>query len=419
MITQMKLPDEDDRIDQGDEVQNFLNLIDWYDRKVLAPPLHQRDAQSWDKRKKEEWINRISNKELRPVGVIVTYQIDGRGPLYLNDGLQRIATSSEYRNYPEVYGDTKEGAERVLRSIRMPTQHRHYKSHDDALLDFQRLNFGTPLTAYEFFAGVLRYMNSYEQVWKPLINEINDVILRQSSRVIVTRKQPKTQEHQFFRSNYGLFYRFISRDTSRSAYKTASKIIQLDQVTRSLSIEYKLRHCLERLGISEAQRQLGMFQGLIERETSLIQIEWQRLAIGKSGKVGMMPNLYRYLLDAAILKRHLSVDTKIWERFVVTLLEHTQGAASVVNPKNARDRVPLALNDLGKLSGVCRLIESDLWEHVSNKAHKGNLRTQVMPGIDVSHFVSGGEETVLESAGLNRARGNKPMTVMEIEKNQV
>lgn len=419
MNTQMNLNLDIVLIPEGDETTSLWDLVDRYDRKVIIPPLHQRDTRAWDDAKKREWIYRISNRQLKPVGVIVTYQLnDGsQSPTYLNDGLQRVAATSEYKNSPELYGDTKIRAEEIIRSIRMPWQHRHYKTHDDALQDFQRLNIGTALTPFEYFAGILRYMPCYELHWHPLLDRVHEIV---NSRVLSLypkinrgREGRKKQKHQGYRSNYGLFYRFISGDTSRTAYKTASHIVRLGEI----AIESKLKSELLRVGVEEAGRQLVMFQSMIERETDLIEMVWQRTATGKNIQIGLMPNLYRHLMDVAIWKRNSSVSTDLWKDYVERLLSNTQGAASVINPENSRERSPLALNDLGKLATICKIIGSELYISSQIGKQKNKRDKRIKPGYDISHLVGLGisDETVLEPAGLNRARGARTMTEKELE----
>lgn len=383
---------------EEDIVNNLWDIIDRYDRKIIHPPLHQRDAGAWDDNKKREWIKRISDKSTRPVGVIVTYQLNNGedSPVFINDGLQRISATSEYKNFPELYGDTKEHAEKVIRSTNMPRQHRWYKEHTDALLDFQRLNFGTPLTPYEYFAGIIRYMKGYEDIWKPLLDRVHNVVAIESARVMGKKKSSgKKQLHNYKRSDYGLLYRFVSGDTVRSPYGTATGKIKLDDIYKLQSIESKLRNILESIGIFEARRQVSMFEDMVKRETSLLERIWLKTETGKKTTMGMMPNTYRHLIDVAIWKRNLKISNHIWEDYVEKLLINTQGAASLINKDDSRSRVPLSLNDLNRLSRICKWIGSELHSTGDSERKRQQRSHQIKDGYDISHVLPLGESDVL------------------------
>lgn len=405
---------------ENDTVSNLWDLVDLYDRRLIIPPLHQRDAKAWDKNKRHEWIRRIANINLKPVGVIVTYQLsDGKqSPVYLNDGLQRIATTSEYKNFSEeIYGDTTAHAEEVIRCVNMPRQHRHYKSHDEALLDFQRLNFGTPLTPFEYFAGILRYLDGYESEWRPLLEDVHKKVNDNAARVIAKLRGGKQQKHNYYRSDYGLFYRFISGDTSVSAYKTASQRVKPDDIYKGECIEAKLKTSMLEIGLEGVRKKVKVFGGLVERETAMIETFWAKTAKGRYKGAGIMINLYRHLIDVAIWRRNLQVPTHVWHEYTRKLLDVSQGAASVINPEDNRERSPIALNDLQKLSKICRIIESDFYEQCKKKRAALKKEKQTKPGYDNSHLLplGIGEEAVPEPASINRARGPRPMTERELQ----
>lgn len=401
---------------QEDRVVNLLELVEMLKDGSLELPPHQREL-VWIDEKKQNWIKRVQKAFVatRPVGAIATYQLDnGRhSPLYLNDGSQRIRTCLEYLMHPELYGDTPERARDILRKCGYPRQHRWYKTHDEALVDFQLLNMGTKLTPYELCSGVLLYANE-SVFWTPIFGRLHDIVTHASQRLHCQLPRKRETIHKYRRHDYALLLRFLSKDITRQDYGAHVDEEKFDNVKAQKVVEWRLRLCLESMTHSDIEQDIKRFENTVNQETALVMDTWRRI---KADTQVIDPNAaltsiaFRYLLDCAIWRKNNRVDPDIWRDFVERFLRHTEGGSQITNPHNSRGNIHLGFSKLGALPLVCKIVGSPmvLDTPAPPKRSKQRLRKVAPPGFDVSHkkpFSSNGEgEVFLEPAGINRSRG--------------
>lgn len=414
--SQMKMQFNHIMIPEGNEVTNLLELVEQFDRGLIKPPMHQRQPDKWGDRKKQVWIDRLSgqlydmdlNIRPAPVGVIVTYQLKTGSPIFLNDGHQRLSASREYLKNPTKFGagHAPEVARQILFACKMPWQHRHYDRHDDALVDFQLLNLGTHLTPFEFYKGILTYMEGYDFWAEAMLNELHKIIADNAQKIVdKTNIRPET-DHKYKRHNYALFYRYLTKETSTVNYKVGQKnITNYDEVSQKKSIEWLLRQKFENLGKDEIIRHLNIFRGLIERETLLFCNIWYN-SLKHPQDSGITFTCYRWLLDCSIWKRNNNQMNDVWENFVFQLLHHNNGDSQVPDPNNPRVKNGLDLGTLGRLKPVCSAIGSAFYTGKRRKRTK-NSPIRSKAGADQSHKTIDSDETFPEVAGRNRSRGRK------------
>jgi len=391
-------------------VTNLYEIVSQYRRKLLIKPLHQRD-QVWDDDKQRHWVDRLrSDKKI--VGCLLTYQLnDGRpSPIFLNDGLQRTLATLKYLDHPELFGDDVETSEAYCRACMMPIQHRHYESHDDALIDFQLVNLGTHLTPYEFNNGILAYMDSH--VWRDLLQKLHDLLAITSERITQSRyKKTRHIQHKYYRHDYGLFYRLMTSDKHVSSYNVAIGTVDIEETRGKRCIEWMLRLEFEKLGLETARSEFNKFEQLVERETALFEDVW-RTTLKRGIDTGISDTLYRWLLDCAIWKRNNRIPHIKWEKFVELLLNISDGKSQVMVPLEDQKvkSYTLSLSALHYLKGVCEMIGSDFYSGFVSRNHRPR---KLRPGFDNSHFLpvsSNGEgPTFGEPSGRNRARGARPV----------
>lgn len=396
-----------------DSVMSLYELVSEYDRRGLLVPEHQREF-VWSEKQTKAWVDRVIQSQiLRPIGVIVTYQLSDGSPVFLNDGRQRVHASSLYFSQPEKYGHTKEYAAEVLRSCRVSIQHRHYPTHNDALTDFQLINIGTHLNLQEFCAGIFTYMENYQTMWYPLFQELQEIMAFASARISAKTKKNRNTDAKYLRDNYASFYRFLSKEKTTKSYDVRGNQPDYDKIKGKSVVEWWLRDEFEKLGPQEVRHQLGVFRGVIERETSLIEEVWGSVSSKGSG---VSPTLFRWLLACSIWKRNNNIPHYRWEDFVKKVLLGSRGKPEVVSKSDPHHRAVPGLNDLGNIKTVCGVIDSDLWETARIK--RVSKKSMARPGYDSSHvlplFQHGEGETVFESAGRNRARGGEPIAEGEI-----
>lgn len=395
---------------QGDRVRDMWDIVDRFRRQVLLKPPHQRDR-VWDKDKNRAWVQRIQGGR-QPIGAIVTYQVVNHGtisPVFINDGYQRISATVEYLDTPEAFGSTPTQAEMYVRSCEMPVQHRHYTSHDDALVDFQQINMGTQLTPYEFHKGTLSYMPRWSQ-YEASIDRLHTIIPMREGRIVDDggRKREREVLHKHLRNDYGLLLRFLDVELKTIDYPVGSD--DLKPKNAPSAVESKMRRVLESRTPEQIAAAVEKLERLVDRETALLEDLWYG-RLGKGKDEGVAIGLYRYIMDAAIAKRHRNVPQGVWESFVLKFLMCSFGRSSVNGPEG--EHINLSYGKFSHLYAICRLINSDLDQHIFGVGGRRGNRTKRRPGYDDSHLLpfsqNGNGQTFGEPAGRNRARGAQPV----------
>lgn len=390
-------------VSNGREVP-LLTLVDQLTDGRLQIPPHQRTARQWDSRKKSSFIRRIQDGR-QCIGCILTYQIGGRGIVYLNDGLQRLSTAREYLDNPLQYGDSIEKARDRLNCYSMVIQHRHYRNHDEALLDFQEINQGSHLTAFQFARGVLTYMKDYELYWKPFFEDLHLVLTRQPV-LLAKQRGGTTQESRdaYKRNDYALFYRFATGEKSLIRYWSGRKKLSASDVEDKSVLEWKLRIWCESTGIDIARKLLKRFEVMVTEETQLIMTLWKKEE--HQGK-GIATLLYRGLLDIGIWRRNNDLPYDKWEDFVKKVLANSQGSGLLTDPNDRRRRPRFSQDSPNSLKSFCDAVGSDLY--LGKGAARKETIPGILPGLDVSHVkpksIYGDGDVFPEPAGRNRARG--------------
>lgn len=375
----------------------------------LHIPFHQREF-VWPQEKQEGFVDRLISGVL-PVGVIVTYQVSNSIDLrvYINDGNQRLNTLLRLVLQPEKFGLTFDFVEELLRAVQMPVQHRIYDSHAQAFDDYQGLNWGTPLTPYEFHKGALTTLADYETVWKPLVTQVHQVMMAYEGSIVSERRgRNRKQVSSVARDELATFYRFISGSAARNDLQIARTGRLKDPV-----FEWDLRKRMEEIGPDKVKQEIERYQRLIERETALVRSTWHTV-MGKPNETGVNLVTYRWLMCAAVWRKNADISVSMWAEFVEGALRGSAGRGrfDVIDDGGVAQIVAfLAYNDLTKLDDVCRHIGSDMVSHMKPKRPRRNVTTR--PGNDDSHRLPfsthGHGETFAEPASLNRARGARPV----------
>lgn len=402
----------------GESITSLFEIANQYKRGLLKKPVHQRDY-VWTDDKKRGWISRIMNG-LKPVGIILTYQLlTGDPSKYLNDGFQRLQTTIELLDNPNKYGYSDKDVEFALLSCNMPIQHRHYKSHDEALIDFQQINLGTHLTPYEHCKGILTYMSNWETVDK-MFERVFIEMLQNGARVVAQKRDSKReQEHKMRRSNYALVLRFLRNDKviARNEYK----FVRVGQVTgadvaNKKVIEWKLREFLETKTLDEIKSGIELFISHVERETALIETIWfEKLA--KERGSGLSITFYRWLIEASIWRRNNNIPINLWEKFVLEIIKSSNGSGQVYKKDlNGNLEYTWTLG-LGTIENIYTLAEQSAGINFRDNdiGKRKASKTLSKKGYDNSHVLPfseyGNGETFLEPASINRARGAKPANI--------
>lgn len=399
--------------DPQDYTASLYEVVDNYRRNLWIKPEHQRDF-VWGDEKVKAWIDRLAlavqERPRKPVGVIVTYQLnDGNpSPTFINDGSQRIRATLQVLQEPATFGYDIEKAEAIIRAIRIPVQHRWYADQDAALEDFQLLNMGTSLTPREMCKGILANHPQYRLGWEPLFEQLHSTMRTIGGGLVQESGDNRRQKHKFERHDFSLIVRWLSLEVLVDYRSVAAMELRKQQIDNNEVIEADLRRVCDGYKMEDLRREIGLLVGHIQRQTALYREVWEQVRpeLGKA----ISPTLFRWLMDISIWVRKAQIPTGEWELFVRALLNHTQGTSVVQDPNDMRNRVTLALGSVGKLKSVCAIIGSPLY---AGKQHRRTRKVAALPGFDQSHvqpFATHGDgPTVLESAARNRARGAKPI----------
>lgn len=402
----------------ADVAKSLFEIMEKWRWNVWQRPVHQRTF-VWDDAKVQAWIDRLAlatqQRHRKPVGVIVTYQIDNgqESPIYVNDGSQRLEATQRVRDDPERFGYDPQTVASIIDSLNILVQHRWYQSQDEAVEDFQLLNMGTSLTPREMCQGILVNADQYV-TWKPLFENVHEVMASVGGGLVQGHPedrhslQKRRQMHKYERHNFSLIVRWLSKESLVDYRGVASAELRKAQLDRKESIEHILRAACERYTSTDLRREVGMLVAHIHRQTATIRDIWKSIA-HDDGRC-LSPTLFRWLIDVSIWVRQSDTSQATWEDFITKLLAKTYGTSIVQDPNDIRNRNTLALGSVAKLKGVCAIIESDMY---LGKTRRTQVRTPKLQGYDDSHIdpfsTNGNGPTVPEPASRNRARGAKPI----------
>lgn len=395
---------------EEDTVRSLYDIVMEFRDGTLQLPEHQREMK-WDLSKRREWIARLRSS-IRPIGVIATYELDNgkASPVYVNDGSHRIRVCVEYLSSPSVYNDTEEAARDVLKKTRITIQHRHYKTSQEAYRDFQLINLGTTLNAYEFNKGILATMPDYKTLWGPIFDAIILATERNRNRVCNSgaSNRPKTVD-TYKRDSLASFYRFVSGLEIASNIQITAMPKPQD-VNQKRSFEWDLRGLLESSDIEDIRKEVQRFEKMVIDETALIEkIIYQDM--GWSRGRGIFPTLYQWLISAAAWRRNVNVPLSDWYQFVSRLIELGSGKSSI----EGTPKMILSYQRLAEIGRVSRLTEVDLTRYKPGNKSKGALKNGWHNSHEVPFVSNGDGPTVPEPGLLNMARGANPITKQEME----
>lgn len=380
----------------------------------LQIPEHQRAPDAWDDAKRKEYIARLrdSARGCHPPGSFATYQIvtndNSPSATYLNDGYQRLTTLMSLQAEPSRFDMDDDGVRNLLEQL-TSVQHRHYASHDEAMRDFQLINFGTRLTPYELCLGTLKYMKGYEDHWRRLFEEIEEAVHKSDVRLQTTiKRQRRSEEHKLRRHTFALFYRFITGEKRNCHYPDVPAGEIQRYIDKESTVEWRLRRVLLTQSYEDAKRNVKQFQGFINHETAELEDCVRRiLAPGAA----LAPVTHRWLLDLAIWRRHNQIPRPLYAAFVEKLLQGTRGKGQWVRDSEDGKATTLNLCHLGLLPKLAE--RAGMPEFCEPRRRRKAPASPMLPGYDNSHYESfathGDGPSIPEPAPTNRSRGPRPM----------
>lgn len=437
MDTQGKLIPENTGIllhDQSDAVYPIRYLVDNYTQGDYDLPLHQREF-VWKHKKQKDWLRNLLKSNYKPCGVIVIYQIryDDRfgSKKYINDGYQRIYTIIKAKASPEIY----ELADKDINDILAQTitvQFRIYNSHEDAAEQFQYLNIGTAMTAYEYYKTRLVYLKDYK-LYEKIINNITDAMLECDHQI--SSKTPTTEIQKRIRDIYGLIVRTLTSDytTYGRQYMTISNK-KPDEKYDDKNIELTLKTELGKIKISEFEviskkiiseiyliaaliaDCIPFANELIKERNSIITKDYGKVDVIQKNYIAY--KLWRWIFINIYALKMNKISIENIKKIIIEILAITGGKANKsFMYKNENYALVTNYQNVITFKNIfIKIGFKDILEPVIQKSRKRRNTDHIRRGFDYSHpvdkpFSSNGEcedsEMFIESASLNRSRGNK------------
>jgi hypothetical protein len=347
------------------------------------------------------------------VGVLLTYQLslgsDRR--VWIADGRQRTEATKRYINNPQYYGSgmTSDQIKEKIENFLITVQHRHYETHDKAMVAFQNLNKGTLLTPYEFYRGEL----CKSELGQIAHSKIPLSVDRFEKSVVTARNPTRDQEHINNRDSYSLFLQYHSRHRGLTFWPVATRKVKSQD---GKIVETELHKWLEKnSSLSQIEKQIRKFEGFIASQHQLIMSIRDDVGIG--GK-SMSRTLYRWLLHLGIWRRNTNKVTVEAQIDLVNRIFNAQkpfknisSRFSLSDENDEIHQISIQVSALNEIRRLSRLLGGIFFQQMDTKR---NSQGVVDYGLDQSHllpFSSHGDgPTFPEPASKNRARGANPVS---------
>jgi hypothetical protein len=346
-----------------DALQSLYSLIQDYKDGTIKKAPHQREFK-WTKQKVIAWNKDIigavtTHYNSRPTGCFVTYQVPDDSNIYLNDGFQRLTASSFILQDPKFYGVPPEQAAAVLKAYNMTVQHRIFDNHFEALLAFQKINYGTPLTGYEFCAGFLMDVPNSTTNWHDTLEELHNFLAKQlapfkgPNMTHLDKADNKTQ--YALRQNYALFTRFLTRNKTLSGGYAQITTAQPpnNHVEERRTVEQVLRLTMDSLEVDRVLNELAVFKKLISNELETITgiLQTVNPEMGKD----LTRVTIRFLLHVALWRRNNSIPDDAWKLFVLKFFRNMSVPNQIDTYKDGILQLTRISVSEGKLTGLSHI----------------------------------------------------------------
>lgn len=360
----------------------------------LAVPDYQREY-CWNRSQAEHFLER-TQKIGHVLGAITSYRLTQGTAVFLQDGLQRITTLRYAIETPTKYKLLVDDVKAISQS-QVSQQSMIYDSHDEARLDFQHLNQGVGLIAYEKFRGDLEKDDAGKKLYGLIRNDV-DWLSTEKAGCSRASKHSRKKAGQLHRNSLGLFYQYCTRHKEQFLYVKSSTTLKA-QIERRVRewLEGNLEDSIERE--KEFVRSLERVNAILKEKTSAYPAkQWDLTAV-------------RGLYAAYIHCRNIGCTTDVFIDLVDWFVSQN------INRKKWSARFDVNVNGIASAFRMDQISLKWLFNVVSLGGPEicvlKRVKNFIAPaGYDVSHVTphaDGGTETVIEPAMINRARGRQPI----------
>lgn len=362
----------------------------------LAIPDYQREY-CWQHNQAQHFIGRTL-KIGHVLGAITTYTLLNGTTVFLQDGLQRVTTLRNAQETPSKFGLSEEDV-KILRSCDLSQQAMIYESHDEARQDFQHLNQGLGLIAYEKYRGDLEKDDAGKRLYGHIRTNVNDLSI-QKAGCSRASAQCRKKAGQLHRNSLGLFYQHCTSHTETQLYVKSENSLKVQ-------IERRVRVWLDN-NLQDWENKANKFIRNLERVNALLEEktsrytpkQWDLTAVRSlyaaniyAHNIGCTTDYFDELVDWFVFQ---NVNRKKWSARFDVDVEGTKTPFRM-------DQVSLKwLPHIETLGGPKIVVAKRVKSFV---ARAGYDESHITPHAD------GGTETFSEPSITNRARGRLQVDV--------
>ena len=333
-------------------------------RIVLAP--HQRRF-VWDARRIREWVATLvesthhGQREASAATPLVTYHCTGQNDEYLNDGFQRVSATLVMLDQPHRYRLSPQAAHDIAEKFVCLVQRWEYPRHEQAMADFQMLNYSTPLTSYDFCKGLLFYSSTTGTNWMPTLDEyhqnVGAILASVAKPERVIEGSPK--EVGWLRHDYVLLRNYVTRrrDLTTGYEPITARTPSFEAMRSGRVIEQQVCVALDGLGVAVARGTIGEMERFMAVEVERIGNIW----IGSKGRQRPAMTVLRWLLMVAIWRRNTYIDVTVWHDFLTRVSRQEFRASMMDSAKQPGKTFSIGLG-VNLLATICADIGSPLWD---------------------------------------------------------
>ena len=401
------------------------------DRIVI--PTHQRESR-WSMNRHKAWwkdINTVSQCNKSTIeGTVILYRTrlehieaekGAKIPVKINDGSQRTLHSIKKYIDQETAGGRDPWP--VLDRVKINVQYIIYKDENEAYERFLAINAsGTGATPFELSKGIITGNfndKEYMCIWEPKLNQLHNILSFNFMRVCgETDNDPSTLDdqskvgkiHKRMRDDYGLFYRFISGDTSQRNYKTSASLYTPEDVKQA--IENDLVKQFKNYEVEGIKTQLNKFNTFITNRCTQYE-QYFKQNVSNGAHTPSVTNL-RWWLNFSIYAKNKNISNKSIATILEAYMKKSLGKTTLqyVGKDGTPSNTNTQVGNLSSLSTVIKVIglkTTILDGEIPKKRKKG---PKLKPGYHNSHVTAhsnNGEITIPENAVDNLSRSNKNM----------
>lgn len=382
----------------GNRDESLFAMVKKLKESKLQVPPFQR-GYVWPESKLREWIQTVISNQA--IGIIVTYQVNGEGPEWLADGLQRLTSTRMFLDNPQRYGFefSKDQAEEYCEKYGISIQHRHYKDHESAMYAYKNLNRGTAITPAEYHKGDMTINDIGDYAYKSIIASLKKI----ESSLMSGRSPGRNPESKLARDSLGLFYQYISEFQGFEFWNVG----QINQ--NGKAIEEMLLDHMQGWNKKDVDDRIKDFEIFMLGEVVLFRDIMRK---AKCEGIAFSPAALRWLFHLSLWRknnnrpRHLHIE--FLEKFFALPRSTKTISSRIILSGDDLKSVTLDMDGLGQLKTMCEYMKCDLHSPEKRNNHK---ITSV--GYHSSHIkpfsIFGNGETVPEPAPINIARGANPI----------